>query len=254
VELSVVIPVFNEVENIEPLIVEIGETLEGRIEYEIVVVDDGSTDGTADLLARLTGHYPKLRIVAHAARFGQSTALCSGVREAKGEWIATLDGDGQNDPADIPKLLEVAKQCAEASPVGLVGGHRTERQDHWSKRLASRLANAIRQRLLRDETPDTGCGLKLFRRAAFLELPRFDHMHRFLPALFRRGGGTVRSVPVTHRPRRHGMSKYGVWDRAWVGLFDLVGVVWLLNRPCSPDRPPLEKRVERQETSRKEDS
>ena len=155
------------------------------------------------------------------------------MRAAHGTWIATLDGDGQNDPADIPALLARAQAGGQAP--FLVAGHRTRRQDSRVKKLSSRAANAIRARMLRDATPDTGCGLKVFERAAFLDLPAFDHMHRFLPALFIRAGGQVVSVPVGHRPRTRGASKYGTLDRLWVGIFDLIGVAWLQRRWHRPD-------------------
>jgi dolichol-phosphate mannosyltransferase len=169
----------------------------------------------------------------HKASCGQSMAIHTGVKAARAPWIATLDADGQNDPADIPKLWEVARAALPSPPL-LVAGHRTRRRDTWSKRAASRLANAIRRRLLGDGTPDTGCGLKLFRRDLFLELPAFDHMHRFLPALVLRQGGTVVSVPVNHRPRERGRSNYGVLDRLWVGIVDLCGVMWLRRRAKRP--------------------
>ena len=160
--------------------------------------------------------------------------MLTGIKAAHGAWIATLDGDGQNDPADIPQLWRLAR-AAPANPPLLVAGFRTTRQDSRAKRMASRIANAVRSRLLGDATPDTGCGLKLFPRALFLDLPAFDHMHRFLPALVLRAGGAVRSVPVNHRPRRAGKSKYGVFDRLGVGIVDLIGVYWLQRRPARPD-------------------
>jgi dolichol-phosphate mannosyltransferase len=179
-----------------------------------------------------------LRLVRHARRRGQSAALLSGVRAARGPWIATLDGDGQNDPADIPALLAARDKAAESGQaLQLIGGRRVNRRDRWLKRFSSKVANAVRRRLLGDATPDTGCGLKLFPRAAFLALPHFDHFHRFLPALIQRQGGAVISVDVSHRPRRAGRSHYGVFDRLWVGLFDLVGVMWLQRRAMGPDDP-----------------
>ena len=228
--LSVVVPVRNEVANIAPLIAEIRRALDGTA-HEIVYVDDGSTDGTASALAAEASAAP-LTIRRHRTGCGQSAAIITGVRAAAGTWIATLDGDGQNDPADIPALLARA-QAAPA--LTLIAGHRTTRRDTRIKRASSRAANAIRARLLGDATPDTGCGLKVFRRADFLELPAFDHMHRFLPALFIRAGGAVVSVPVGHRPRVRGTSKYGTLDRLWVGVFDLVGVAWLQRRGTRPE-------------------
>ena len=235
--LSVVVPVRNEAANIAPLVAELRAVLAGIV-HEIVYVDDGSTDGTADALRRaaLAGPLVALR---HKAGCGQSAAIVTGVRAARGAWVATLDGDGQNDPADIPTLLARAQADDGPGPV-LVAGHRTRRQDSRTKRLASRAANAIRARLLGDATPDTGCGLKVFARAAFLDLPAFDHMHRYLPALFIRAGGHVVSVPVGHRPRTRGSSNYGTLDRLAVGIFDLMGVAWLQRRWKRPVVEPLE--------------
>ncbi len=167
-------------------------------------------------------------------------AILTGIKAARAGWIATLDADGQNDPADIPRLWDIARS-APASPPLMVAGQRRKRRDTWSKRAASRAANAVRRRLLGDGTPDTGCGLKLFQRDFFLELPRFDHMHRFLPALAMRQGGKVVSVPVNHRARERGQSNYGFFDRLWVGIADLIGVMWLMRRAKSPillEEPP----------------
>jgi len=232
-DLTVVVPVLNEAENIPGLVGEIRAALDGRLGYEIVYVDDGSTDESVAVLRRLASEMPMLRLVRHAARAGQSAAIRTGVKAARGAWIATLDGDGQNDPADIP-LLWAAREGAGADTLLLIAGHRTKRQDSWSKRWASRIANKVRAALLEDQTPDTGCGLKLFPRALFLELPYFDHMHRFLGALVIRAGGRVRSVTVNHRPRLRGASKYGVLDRLWVGITELAGVMWLKRRSQRP--------------------
>lgn len=226
--LSIVIPVFNERDNIAPLVHEVVRHLRGRVQFEIVCVDDRSDDDTREVLAALRAQVPELRAFAHAARCGQSAAIRSGVRRALAPWIATLDGDGQNDPADIPKLLD-ARDAAEAE-VKLFAGWRVSRQDSGSKRWASRWANRIRQWLLRDNTPDTGCGIKLFERAAFLDLPYFDHMHRYLPALMQRAGWKTVSVPVSHRARGAGQSKYTNVGRALVGVRDLLGVAWLIQR------------------------
>jgi dolichol-phosphate mannosyltransferase len=232
-DLSVVIPVKNEADNVAPVVEEICAALDDLVEYEILYVDDGSDDATAAEILRLAGEIPRVRLLRHRQNYGQSSAICTGVRAARAAWIATLDGDGQNDPADIPAMWRLARQAA-ASPPLLISGYRQSRQDSWSKRCASRIANTIRGRLLGDRTPDTGCGLKLFPRSLFLELPRFDHMHRFLPALVLREGGRVLSVPVNHRPRRRGTSKYGVFDRLGVGIVDLLGVMWLQHRADWP--------------------
>jgi dolichol-phosphate mannosyltransferase len=228
-DLSVIIPVKNEAENIAPLVEEIRAALEGVIVYEVVFVDDGSEDATPAEVARLATEIAELRLLRHAQSCGQSAAIRTGVRAARADWIATLDGDRQNDPADIPKLWRFGVGTSGTAPV-LVTGYRKKRQDRWSKRWASRVANAIRSRLLGDDTPDAGCGLKLFRRSLFLDLPYFDHMHRFLPALVLREGGTVYSVAVNHRLRQGGVSKYGVLDRLGVGIVDLFGVMWLKRR------------------------
>ena len=234
-DLSVVIPLKNEAENIAPLAGEIRAALDGLVEYEILFVDDGSNDATGAEVSRLAARMPQVRLLHHARNCGQSAAIRTGVRAARAACIATLDGDGQNDPADIPALWRLARQ-APANPPLMIAGYRERRQDSWSKRLASGVANAVRGRLLRDRTPDTGCGLKLFPRSLFLDLPYFDHMHRFLPALVLREGGVVRSVPVNHRPRRQGLSKYGVLDRLGVGIVDLFGVMWLQHR-ATPTQP-----------------
>jgi dolichol-phosphate mannosyltransferase len=227
-QLSVVVPVFNERDNVAPLVHEITAALRGRIEFEIVYVDDHSRDDTLQVLQALKAEVPELRVLHHVAQSGQSTAIRTGVKAARGAWIATLDGDGQNDPADIPKLLE---ERAKAAPdIRLFAGWRVNRQDSGSKRWASRYANAIRANMLRDATPDTGCGIKLFERAAFLDLPYFDHMHRYLPALMQRAGWKTVSVPVNHRPRSSGVSKYNNLQRALVGIRDLMGVAWLIKR------------------------
>ena len=233
-QLSVVIPVRNEAENILPLLAEIHAALEGKGEFEVVYVDDGSSDATSARLAEALKAHPRLRVLAHAESCGQSAALVTGFRAARGEWIATLDGDGQNDPADIPKLLELIEGAGRPPNLQLVAGYRKKRQDTWLKRFSSRVANGVRSSLLGDATPDTGCGLKLILRSAVLELPVFDHMHRFLPALIQRNGGTTLSVEVNHRPRTRGTSNYGMFDRLWVGIVDLAGVMWLQRRVRRP--------------------
>ncbi len=227
--LSIVIPMKNEAENAEALLKEIAEVGAGLPPYEVIVVDDGSSDDTAAVVIRLAAEDPHLRLIRHPQSGGQSAAVHSGVLDAKGAIIATLDGDGQNPPADLPKL--VAPLLEDGSPwLGLVAGQRVRRQDTLSKRLASRFANALRSWFLKDGTRDTGCGLKAFRRDAFLKLPYFDHMHRYLPALFKRDGWQVELVDVAHRPRLAGRSNYSNLNRALVGLHDLVGVAWLIRR------------------------
>ncbi|HQO16643.1 MAG TPA: glycosyltransferase family 2 protein [Methylotenera sp.] len=229
-QLSVVVPVRNEQDNVASLIAEINAALQPVIRHEIIYVDDGSTDGTYGTLKELQRQYTQLRIVRHAKSCGQSTAVRTGVKLAKFDWIATLDGDGQNNPADIPKLLS-----ALAEGVELVGGNRRQsRRDTWIKRVSSVIANTVRSNMLKDDTPDTGCGLKMFSRAAYLDLPYFDHMHRFLPALIKRRGGKVVSVHVSHRNREHGKSNYGTLDRLMVGIVDLFGVAWLQRRAKIP--------------------
>ena len=231
-ELSVVIPVFNEVESIALLIDEICAQLDGRLDYEIIVVDDGSTDSTPGVLQSCRQAYPQLRILRHRACCGQSAAIGSGIQAAAATRIATLDGDGQNDPADIMTLYNVLDKSS--SPGMLVTGYRKQRQDGWLKRYSSRIANAVRAWTLDDATPDSACGLKVFSRDMFLALPQFDHMHRFLPALVQRQGGQVISVEVRHRPRARGISKYGIHDRLWIGIIDLLGVRWLQRRNRRP--------------------
>lgn len=227
-QLSVVVPVHDEQANVAGLLAEIAAALRGRLEWEVVFVDDLSSDGTLAVLEGLKAGYPELRVLAHRSQCGQSTAVHNGVRAARAAWVATLDGDGQNDPADIPRLL--AERDRAAPSVRLLAGWRVNRQDPGSKRWASRWANAIRCHLLHDDTPDTGCGIKLFQREAFLALPYFDHMHRYLPALMQRAGWSTLSVPVNHRPRGSGTSKYTNWGRAVVGVRDLLGVSWLIAR------------------------
>jgi len=227
-DLSVVVPVHNERGNIVPLLSEIAAALRGNADFEIVYVDDASKDDSLAVLTAAKQQFPELRVLRHLSQSGQSTALRTGIKAARGAWIATLDGDGQNDPADIPKLI--AMHTEAPATIKLFAGWRVDRKDSGSKRWASRWANAIRSRLLHDETPDTGCGIKLFERAAFLDLPYFDHMHRYLPALFQRAGWQVRSVPVNHRPRGSGVSNYNNLNRALVGIADLRGVAWLIRR------------------------
>ncbi|MEN1929447.1 glycosyltransferase family 2 protein [Luteimonas sp. MJ250] len=226
-ELSIVVPAYNEAGNLPALLDEIDDALRD-VDHEIICVDDASDDGTDAVLAACGATRPHLRVLRHRLRSGQSAALRSGVKAARAEWIATLDGDGQNDPADLPRLLRARAEAG--ADVRLLAGWRVKREDSAGKRWASRFANTLRARLLHDATPDTGCGIKLFEREAFLELPAFDHMHRYLPALMQRAGWRTLSVPVNHRPRLHGRSKYDNLSRALVGISDLRGMLWLLRR------------------------
>jgi dolichol-phosphate mannosyltransferase len=232
--LSVVVPVKNEQDNVEPLVREIAAALAGNTIFEILYVNDGSTDATQSRLDALKTEFPMLRTIRHRASCGQSRAVTTGVAAARYEWIATLDGDGQNDPADIPALLAKLADPVQPANLALLAGWRAKRNDTFIRRLSSRIANGVRARMLKDNTPDTGCGLKVFARETFLALPNFDHMHRFLPALVMRNGGAVVSVPVNHRPRERGSSKYGVHNRLWVGIVDLFGVAWLQRRVRLP--------------------
>lgn len=226
--LSVVIPVHNEAGNIAGLLAETCATLRGICRFEIVCVDDGSRDYSLAVLRDAMLSVPELRVLCHAHCSGQSAALRTGIKAARATWIATLDGDGQNDPADLPKLW--LQHLNSPHEIKLFAGWRTLRRDSWSKRLGSRVANAVRQRLLSDATPDTGCGIKLFERAAFLDLPAFNHMHRYLPALMQAQGHQTVSVAVAHRARQTGQSNYSNWGRLQVGLIDIIGVSWLLRR------------------------
>jgi dolichol-phosphate mannosyltransferase len=228
-ELSVVVPVCNEAENVEPLVREIHAALSLR-DYEMIFIDDGSTDETAARLRGLKTEFPALRVLQHSFRSGQSAAVASGVRAARASWVATLDGDGQNDPADIPKLIAARESPGNESVKLVMGNRKASRKDTAFRKLQSSIANGVRSSLLGDGTPDTGCGIKLFSREVFLDLPRFDHMHRFLPALFLRHGARVISVPVGHRARLRGTSKYGMLNRLWVGIVDIFGVMWLRSR------------------------
>jgi len=239
-DVSVVIPVCNEEDNVLPLAREIHQALSGRYAFETIFVDDGSTDGTAQAVrdARRDG-MPEIRLIQHSVRSGQSAAVATGVRHAGAPWIATLDGDGQNDPGDIPALLDAVRR-ADSPKLKLVMGNRTTRRDTWLRRMSSRVANGVRGGLLRDGTPDTGCGIKVFDRQVFMDMPRFNHMHRFMPALYQREGYEVISVPVNHRERTKGKSKYGLHNRLWVGIVDLFGVMWLIRR-ASPRAPSSEE-------------
>jgi len=225
--ISVVVPVRNEAENVAPLVGEIAAALAGR-DFEVIYVNDGSTDNTAAELTRLKAQYPWLRRVRHAVSCGQSAALRTGMLAARGPVIVTLDGDGQNDPAFLPKLVDAL--LSGAPRVGLIAGQRVGRKDTAFKRFQSRFANKVRGAILRDGTRDSGCGLKCFPRDVGLALPYFDGLHRFLPALIRREGRDIGYLDVVDRPRAHGVSNYGFWDRLWIGILDLGGVWWLIRR------------------------
>jgi dolichol-phosphate mannosyltransferase len=226
-DVSVIVPVRNEAENIAPLVGEIAAALSGR-RFEVIYVNDGSTDATQTELKGLQAEHSWLRQLRHDSSCGQSAALRTGIMAARAPVIVTLDGDGQNDPAFLPVLIDALAQGG--TRIGLVAGQRVGRKDTSFKRLQSRVANAVRGAILRDGTRDSGCGLKAFRRDLGLALPYFDGLHRFLPALARREGFEVGYIDVIDRPRRHGQSKYGMWDRLWVGILDLCGVWWLIRR------------------------
>ncbi|NVN86196.1 MAG: glycosyltransferase family 2 protein [Rhodopseudomonas sp.] len=229
--VSIVVPVRNEADNLTPLIAEITAALEGRWAYEIVYVDDGSSDATPQRLSAIMKQRDNLRQIRHARSAGQSAAVRSGVRAARGAIVATLDGDGQNNPAFLPLLIAAIETGGDR--VGLAAGQRVGRKDTGFKKFQSRVANRVRNAILRDGTRDSGCGLKAFRRDVFLLLPYFDGLHRFLPALVRREGFEIAYVDVTDRPRHSGVSNYGFFDRLWIGLMDLAGVWWLIRRKKS---------------------
>jgi glycosyltransferase involved in cell wall biosynthesis len=228
IAVSIVVPVRNEANNIAPLIAEITAALEGRWLYEIIYVNDGSTDATAERLLAAMKQRSNLRQIRHEKSAGQSAAVRSGVRAARGAIVATIDGDGQNNPAFLPALISAVESGGER--IGLAAGQRIGRKDTGFKKFQSRIANAVRNAILRDGTRDTGCGLKAFRRDVFLALPYFDGLHRFLPALVRREGYEIAYVDVIDRPRHSGVSNYGFFDRLWIGIMDLAGVWWLIRR------------------------
>ena len=232
-ELSIVIPVLNEEENIPQLLEELEQKLDGRLSYELIFVDDGSQDSTARLVEEAASRVDHIRLLRHDRTRAKSAALVTGARAAQAEWIATMDGDGQNDPDDLWNLVVASRAPDAPEGLGLVAGQRRRRADTWLKQISSKVGNGVRMRLSGDRTPDAACGLKLFRRDIFLQLPRFENMHRFLSALFRREGAEVISVKVDDRPRMHGESKYGLHNRLWVGIADLLGVMWLQRRPLS---------------------
>jgi dolichol-phosphate mannosyltransferase len=228
VDVSIVVPVRNEAGNVAPLIAEIAAALDGRWPYEIIYVNDGSTDSTPAHLAEIMKQRANLRRIDHAISSGQSAAVRTGVRAARGAIIATLDGDGQNNPTFLPNLIAAIQDGG--GRIGLAAGQRIGRKDTGFKKLQSRVANGVRNAILRDGTRDTGCGLKAFRRDVFLIMPYFDGLHRFLPALVRREGYDIVYVDVIDRPRHSGVSNYGFFDRLWIGIMDLAGVWWLIRR------------------------
>lgn len=238
--VSVIIAVLNEAENVEAVTAEVLREMAPAAPFEIVYLDDGSTDDTPALLQRLADADPRVRLVRHERRCGKSQAVRTGVLAARAPWVATLDGDGQNDPADLPLMLEAAEKATGRTP--LVAGVRVRRNDPVSRLIATRIANGLRAALLGDHCPDTGCGVKLFAREAFLLLPCFEGMHRFLPALFQRYGHPLINHPVRHRARAAGVSKYTNIGRAFVGVFDMMGVIWLVQRTRAPLNVTEQKR------------
>jgi dolichol-phosphate mannosyltransferase len=239
-DLSIVIPVLNESESVVPLLAEIHAALDGGPDYEVIFVDDASTDDTAARLRAIKSSDPRLRILTFRSTCGKSAALVAGIVAAHGRFIATIDGDGQNDPADIPALWDLVGKLGDEGNAPAICGYRNVRQEGIGRRLASRIANNVRRALLRDGVSDTACGLKLFSRQLFLQLPHFDNMHRFLPALFLHLGTRIIQVEVNDRPRLHGVSKYGLLDRLFAGLIDLFGVRWLLRRITVPEITEIE--------------
>ena len=226
-DISVIVPVMNEQGNIRPLIDETVAALQGR-DFEIIYINDGSDDGSADELSKAQADLPMVRVLTHQKRAGQSAAIRSGLLRAHGKLICVLDGDGQNVPADLPHLLDELERIRPAK--GMAGGVRTKRQDSAMRKRASGFARMIRKNLLKDSHPDSGCGIKVVDRDIFMQLPFFNHMHRFMPSLVRRAGGVVLAVPVQHRARHAGQSKYTNLNRALVGIVDVLGMIWLLKR------------------------
>jgi dolichol-phosphate mannosyltransferase len=229
-DITIVIPAYNEADNLEILIREVTEATARLPMREILIVDDASNDATPDVLKALHEKFPLLRVLRHTKRSGQSTALWTGVRHARGELIVTMDGDGQNDPADVPQLHALYAERAGLNPRVLVAGQRRKRHDNLIRILSSRIANKARAAVLQDGVRDTGCSLKLFRKDDFLAIPFFNHLHRFIPAMMKAHGVEIVLIDVGHRPRLRGVSKYGFWDRLWVGIADIFGVRWLISR------------------------
>lgn len=233
--ISIVIPMYNEYDNVRPFMEEIYSALKEHVQqFEIIVVNDGSKDGTDNALDQMEQEIEQLRALHHDGNFGQSAATVSGVRAAKFPWIVTMDGDAQNDPHDIPKLLEKLEAHGPINGALLIAGNRAKRNDSAVRKLSSRIGNGVRNMALKDDCMDTGCSLKLFSRDIFLQMPHFNHLHRFIPSLIKRANGKIINVPVNHRARTRGTSKYGVMNRLWVGIVDLFGVRWLMSRPCNP--------------------
>lgn len=240
--LSVLIPLYNEAGNILPLLAEIETALSGVVDYEILFVDDGSRDGSAAELEQAMAQSSHVRVLRHKKRSGKSAGLITGFFAARGGWIQTLDGDGQNDPADVARIWTMLHAPAPPERLGIVAGQRKRRNDGTVKWVSSRIANLVRRTLLRDDTADTGCGFKLIRREAAIRLPFFDGMHRFLPALVRRAGYDIMQIAVEDRPRGAGLSKYGFFGRLGAGIFDLAGVYWLIRRGTSPDADEITRK------------
>lgn len=231
--ISVVVPAFNEAENVENLATEIATAL-ADAEYEMIFIDDASTDDTKAVLTDMKTRFPHLRVLAHRKNSGQSRGVRSGVLAARAPVIATLDSDGQNDPADIPALYAQLMRADASDTLAMVGGRRAKRIDSAAKKVASRFGNGVRKKLLKDEADDTGCGLKVFTREAFLRLPYFDHIHRYIPALMLREGYQIEFADVNHRAREFGESKYTNFGRLKVSIADLRGVMWLRSRMRLP--------------------